>query len=419
MSAPSPDRVNICLVHQKSLFPFIFEDAERLGVDLTLLHRPDQPAPPKLKAIKQVIPFPLDDEERALEELIRIRSDVGFDGLLSLWDGALPFVTRAAARLGLPNPDPEGTALTRDKGRVREVLAQAGLNCPRYFRLAQSADLPPDGEIPYPMVVKPAHGFGSMGVIRANHRAELVAAVDKVAGLNHERLREYCDGQRDIVVEQYIDGDEYVVETFAQAGRIEVVSVGFKGRPQGPYFEEGLYIAPTRAPRALRDRVSAQAVAALRAIGLQNGPAHTELRLGAGDQPFILDIGARIGGSGASGVVVYNSWGIDMSKLTFDFVTGQLRPEQLDFPDSPRSYATWYPLPVGAGGVLRGFRGLDEVSRDPELVRFVQLSPFGHRLLVYPDFSGYPGIIFTKHKSYEDAERYIQQIDARLRPIYE
>ena len=58
-----------------------------------------------------------------------------------------------------------------------------------------------------------------------------------------------------------------------------VLSIGYKGYPQGPYFEEGIYLAPAPLPAAVQAAVVDQVRRAVLALGITDGPTHTELRL--------------------------------------------------------------------------------------------------------------------------------------------
>lgn len=151
---------HICLLYQKTNFPFIFEEAARLGIELTLAHRPGEQPPKGLPGVARLLPLDIDDEQAAIEKLAEFREHHGLDGILTLWEGAVPFVARAAAQLGFPSVDPAAVALTRDKGEVRVRLRAAGLNCPRFVRLGDSRGFQLPEEMRFPVVVKPAHGFG-------------------------------------------------------------------------------------------------------------------------------------------------------------------------------------------------------------------------------------------------------------------
>lgn len=409
---------HICLLYQKTNFPFIFEDAARLGVELTLAHRPDERPPAGLPAVARLLPLDIDDEKYAVGQLIELRARHGLDGLLTLWEGAVPFVARAASQLGLPGIDPTAAALTRDKSKVRKCLQATGLNCPQFVQLRDSHDFLLPAEMRFPVVVKPAHGFGSLGVIRANDIREVCDAVDQVRVINDARLAGLSSDGTDIVVEEYIDGPEYVAETFAINGEVHVLSIGYKGYPKGPYFEESVYLAQALLPHDVRQEIEAQVRQATLALGITSGPTHTELRLRDGKHPYVLEIGARLGGSGGVADMVRYSTGIDFSQLVFAHAIGDVEHSLLKPALEDTIVALFYIIPVGAGGIISEIEGLDALMHDPATTRFVQFTKPGGELAPYPDFRGYAGMIYSRHPSYAEAEAYLGRAQTLLKVRY-
>ncbi len=411
--------MHLILVHQKTNFPFVFDDAERLGVELTLAHDPKDVPPPRLPAVRRTLPLSLEDERAAIDTLKRYRCEIGFDGLLTLWEGAVPFIARAAREMGLPGVDPAAATLTRDKLAVLRTLREAGLNHPRWVRWRVGQPLDGLEVLTLPVVIKPAAGFGSMGVVRADSWADLERRLGEVGRICSGRLSRWQHGA-EVIIEEYVDGPEYVAETYAVDGRVHVLSIGYKGEPRGPYFEESVYVAQAPLPESLARAIREQVARATLALGVRSGPTHTELRLRGGTDPFVLDVGARMGGSGAVADMVRMSTGVDLARVVFDGAAGRLAEADLAPPKSPQSVAVFYIVPVGSGGILDRIDGLEEARRHPATRRFVQFTRSGGRLAPYPDFSGYVGMVYAQLDSHSEAERYLdwarQKLQARYAP---
>ena len=208
-----------------------------------------------------------------------------------------------AKALGLPGPPPEAIRACRHKGTQRQILAAAGLGGPRFVRASTVAGVLAAG-IPYPVVVKPCSGSGSVGVRlcaddgeAATHAATLLRATENERGLAVPA---------EILVEEYMADPEYSVEMFA--GR--AVATVNKHRGPLPWFVETGHDTPSRLP-ADRERVlTSEARDAAAALGLTWGAAHIELCLGPAG-PRIVEVNPRLAG-GMIPDLVHRAYGTDL-----------------------------------------------------------------------------------------------------------
>ncbi|GAB3225918.1 ATP-grasp domain-containing protein [Glycomyces halotolerans] len=409
MTAARPTAV---LVYQRVSLPWIFEAADRAGIDLVLVPRPDERVPDRLPpAVVDVLRLDLDDGADAVERLRRHRRH--FDGIVTLYDPAVPFVAEAAEALGLPGIGAATARAAQDKRVMRERFAAAGLNVPRFVRL-DGPEAPADtGDLAYPVVVKPAHGYSSLGVVRVDDPAGLDSAVAEVRRVCRDKL----DRAAELVVEEYLDGPEYAVESLAHRGEVEVLTVGYKGEPKGPYFEETVYRAPARLPAETVAAIEREVAAGHAALGLTEGPAHTELRLRDG-RPHLLEIGARVGGSGVSHYIAHHAVGADLAADALRLAVG-LEPEPPHRRAGAAGAAANYIVPCGGSGRIRAIGGLDEVRARPEVDHLVQMLHPGDVVRPYPDFTGYPAFVLSSHASDEEAERFHRHLDRAIRIDYE
>src|SRR5690606_41948564 len=95
-----------------------------------------------------------------------------------------------------------------------------------------------------------------------------------------------------IFLEEYLDGTEFAVESLAHGGDVRILTIGYKGDPQGPHFEEGVYRAPASLPADVEEDIRREVTAAHRALGITDGPTHTGLRLRGGVTPCLPDMGS-------------------------------------------------------------------------------------------------------------------------------
>lgn len=239
MAEPTAHRRTVVLVYQRATLPWIFDSADRAGIDLVLVPRPDDAIEPARLPIAVVDVMRLDVEtaaDDALAALIKRHQAKPFDGIITLYDPAVPFVADVAEALGLPGIGSATARAVQDKRRMRARLAAGGLNTPGFAVVDDPNDWAEATRLHFPVVVKPASGFSSLGVTRADSAAVLGAVVREVWEVCENKLGDATG----LVVEEYLDGPELAVESLAHDGRVRVLSIGYKGEPQGPHFEEGV-----------------------------------------------------------------------------------------------------------------------------------------------------------------------------------
>ncbi|GAA2711209.1 MULTISPECIES: ATP-grasp domain-containing protein [Streptomyces] len=412
MNSPHP---TVVLVYQRTSLPWVFDSAQRAGIRLVLVPRPDETVEPGRlpAAVADVLPLDVEgDPAGALAALQQYHRAHPFDGITTLYDPAVPFVAEAARALGLPGIPPSTAAGVQDKRLMRERLAAAGLNVPRFLKLDDGAPADAAG-LDFPVVVKPAHGYSSLGVTRAEDPGRLAAVVAEV--------REVCRGvlgaEPALVVEEYLDGPEYAVESLAHRGEVTVLSIGYKGEPKGPYFEETVYRAPADLPAAVQEAVVREVTAAHRALGVTDGPTHTELRLRGGTEPYLLEMGARVGGSGVSHYIASHVTGVDLAADALRVAAG-LPPASAGAPVTAIGAAANYIVPCGGHGRITAIHGLDAVRADPRVDHVVQMLHPGDVVRPYPDFTGYPAFVLSRHASTAEAEEFHRHLESAIRIDY-
>ncbi|HEY8472074.1 MAG TPA: ATP-grasp domain-containing protein [Natronosporangium sp.] len=251
---------------------------------------------------------------------------------------------RVARSLRLPHPDPVAIEACRDKPTQRSRLRAAGVPGPRSIPVRQPAAAAATARwLGYPVVVKPAAGSGSIATRRCDDDAsvEAAAATALAAGLG-----------RRVLVEEYLAGPEYSVETFDD----RVVGVTAKLLGPEPYFVEIGHDFPAAGPTAA---LAETALAALRALGLGWGPAHVELRATAAG-PRVVEVNPRLAG-GMIPRAVQAATGIDLIAATVARVAGG---EPAIEPVHQRASAIRF-LVAEIAGRLVEVRGLAEARQVP------------------------------------------------------
>ncbi|MBB4684414.1 ATP-grasp domain-containing protein [Amycolatopsis jiangsuensis] len=416
-------RPKLVLVGQLSTLPWLFEAAERAGIDLILVPRGDdtKESAGRAPAVVELLPLDIEgDPEGALSQLAGRYRQEPFGGIMAANEQAVPFVARAARELGLVGLTEKTAALVRDKRSMRRHLLEAGLGTPG-FVVVEAPDRWADAlSLRFPVVVKPVSGHSSFGVVRVDDKDGLEEAVAGTWALVDAR-RGANDGlaaQVGVVVEEYLDGPEISAESLVHRGEVRVCAISWKGELTGPYFQETTLRAPAQLPAEVLAATEAEVIAAHHAFDVTEGTTHTELRLVGGVRPVLLEMGARIGGGGYMAHFAHVGSGIDLAADALRIHLGR-QPLYWSEKPVPAGHVAAYQVPVGSGGRVKRVHGLDSVRADPRVEYVVQNAGPGTLLPPYPDFAGYPVIVISRHGSDAEAEAYREHLASTLYVEYE
>ncbi|MCV6547002.1 MAG: ATP-grasp domain-containing protein [Cohaesibacter sp.] len=401
--------------------PFVFDVAEKLGFELIDIHDEGEDPQPAKAALKAHLCLPVfEDPEKAFELLEVWCRENRLDGIFTSREEAVLWTALAAERMGWPNIPPKAAAATRDKFIMREELQKGGCNVPAFLNYRGNQDRAALEKLDYPYVLKPKSAFGSAGVTLVRTDAERDAALQSISDMNREMFDRFSPTHHanGLLVEGYLEGVEYVAECFAINGNCHVVSIGYKGNPTGPYFEETVYLAPAKLDDELRGAITKEACKGMKALGLINGPGHCELRVTSNGTAYILEIGARVGGSGSCHYVVEKSTGFDLFGNQMRFAAGQETDIKEKIPRVNR-YASNYIIPIGGYGILANVNGIDAARAHPQCDIIMRFLDNGSEVAPYPEFSGFIGFIFGTHDSYEQGLEQFAWLDQTITPVWE
>lgn len=217
-------------------------------------------------------------------------------------DDTTLLATTASEALGLPHNPVKSAKATRDKYRLRHTLATRGVPCPQFRRFSTCADIAEiSKQVDFPCVIKPLSLSASRGVIRADNQHEFTDAFRRVAVLLRAIAADADTNAEspstDVLVEDYIPGIEVALEGILLEGELKMLALFDKPDPlEGPFFEETLYITPSRLSQDTQDELQSATAEAATALGLCHGPVHAELRYNERGA-HLIEIAARtIGG---------------------------------------------------------------------------------------------------------------------------
>jgi biotin carboxylase len=353
--------------------------------------------------------------ERAVERARRFAAEHPVAAVVGVDDDTVVLAAHLARGLGLPGHTVDAALAARDKQRQREILSAAGVPVPRFFPQSFSDDLRAvAARIPYPCVIKPLRLSASRGVIRADDPEGFAAAVARLAAILALPDAECGDAAGRFLVEEFISGPEVAIEGLVIDGTLRVLALFDKPDPlDGPFFEETIYVTPSRLPPAAQEAIAHCARDATRALGIRSGPVHAELRWNERGASLI-ELAARPIGGRCSAVLRFRD-GSSLEEIVLRQAVGQSAPA----PEREARAAGVMMIPVPAAGVLREICGLAEARAVP-LVEDIEITAHaGERLVPLPEGARYPGFIFARGDSPAAVEAALRAAHARLRFVVE
>jgi biotin carboxylase len=192
----------------------------------------------------------------------------------------------------LPSPGPSAQLsnrrAARDKHKSREILERR--STPHFGRFSAGEDpISVAGRVHFPCVVKPLFLSASRGVMRCDDPGDLARAWERLGRIlkEPEVRRKGGEAADWILVEGYIPGGEVAVEGLLIHGELKVLAQFDKPDPlEGPFFEETIYVTPSRLPLETQREVLRTTALAAAALGLREGPIHAELRVNEWGRPL-------------------------------------------------------------------------------------------------------------------------------------
>jgi biotin carboxylase len=384
--------------------------ARRLGVDVVT--GSDAPQAMAGALPDRFLLLPLDDPSAAAAAVASFHSVTPLDAVVAVDDVGALAAAAVAERLGLARNPAAAIAATRDKAVMRRLLWRAGVRQPPFEIAGTSPDEPgavaaAGARLGYPVVVKPCSLSASRGVIRADDEG---SAREAAVAVRHIAVAAGRPADEPLLVESFVPGDEVAVEGLLAAGHLEVLAVFDKPDPlEGPYFEETIYVTPSRHRAAVLGELRATVEVACAALGLVDGPVHAEARLApTGSDPaarvVMLEVAARTIGGRCSKALRFSS-GRSLEELVLAHALGlDLDLEAARLPGASGVMM----LPVPASGRFAGIDGAGAALSVPGVWGLEVTVPVGGTLTAWPAGDRYLGFLFAR------AERP-DQVEAALR----
>jgi biotin carboxylase len=350
--------------------------------------------------------------ERAVEQIAEFARTYPLDAVLGVDDDTTLVAALAAERLGLRHNAPAAVHATRDKALMRRLLSEQGVPSPWFEVVPLTADLPAvAARLSYPCVVKPTFLSASRGVIRADDPGAFLAAVERIRPILAEPEVAAAGGEAAgvVLVEGFIPGVEVALEGMLAGGELRVLALFDKPDPlDGPFFEETVYVTPSRLPEDVQRDIAATTARAAAGLGLREGPVHAEARINP-DGVWLVEIAARSIGGLCSDTLEF-SGGRSLEELILMHAAG----EDLGAIERRPEPSGVMMIPIARAGRLDGVTGVEAARAVPGIVDVTISVPVGDTLVPLPEGNRYLGFIFARAATPERVEAALREAHDRL-----
>jgi biotin carboxylase len=357
-----------------------------------------------------------EEPEDAAKAALKRLGDKKLDGVLALGDRPTETAAYVAKSLGIPYNTPESVRNCRSKFRQRELMRAANLPMPEFFSFAFSEPIDQvQKRVEFPCVVKPLSLSGSQGVIRANNAHEFSIAVQRIRRLlDSPELRVNHEPALDrLLVEKYIFGQEVAVEGLLEKGKLRILAIFDKPDPlDGPFFEETIYVTPSRMSARVQRSIAGAAQATADALGLTEGPFHAEFRIEEKTrEPWPLEASARPIGGLCAKTLRFGIGHIPLEELLVRHALGLSGGDAVR--EDPAAGVMMIPVPIT--GVFEKVEGIERAQSVPD-VEDIEITARKHDVVhAWPEGSSYLGFIFARGERPEKVERALRRAHVLLR----
>ena len=341
-----------------------------------------------------------------IEGVARTAKAFAPDGIMTLaTDMPMRSIAAAAKACGLPGIDMDTAIKSTDKGEMIKAFESAGVEHPWYFIIGDPAQA---GEvldkITYPCITKPTDNSGSRGVMLVHNEQELKAAI----AYSSENGR-----SGGVIVEEYMVGPEVSVEVMVLEGQPHVLQITDKLTTGAPHFVEMGHSQPSRLAVEDQEKIRDLACRAVKAVGINCGPAHVEIML-TKQGPKMVELGARMGGDCITTHLVPLSTGIDMVKATIQIACGET-------PDIAPKYnkgsaIRYFNVPCG---IITAITGVEEAKAIPGVQEISFTKQIGDRVGDIGSSTDRAGFVIAQADTVEQAVAACEKALEKVKIIVE
>jgi biotin carboxylase len=334
------------------------------------------------------------------------------DAIIAVDEDTAITAAAVAREINVRHNSVKSTITAKNKHQMRETLSRAKVQVPRFWHF--SLDLDPREmatRVTFPCVVKPVFLSTSRGVMRADNEEEFAGVIARLERIlsDPKTRRRGGSSAREALVEEFIPGFEVAVEGLVTDGRFRPLAIFDKPDPlDGPFFEETIYVTPSRLDEAVQLQIIETTASAIKAMGLERGPVHAELRVNEGGA-WVIEVAARAIGGLCSRALKFDG-GASLEELIIRHALG----EDVSRINREAQAAGVMMIPIPRAGILKEVIGVSNALLVPNIENVVITAHTTQKVAPPPEGASYIGFIFSRAASPERAEAALREAHSQL-----
>ena len=366
---------------------------------------------------KRVVNLGLDINAE-FEEVVSQLKFENVTAVLAMSDKYLVAAENLANRLGVSLNSTEIIELTRSKELSKQTWISAGVPTPK---LLSPKDLSADS-VYFPCIVKPSNGYSSIGVKLVSNMQELLDQYRRIELINRTVFYSKIGGCADILVEEYIDGPEFAVDTFWFEGEALCHFILCRNDMKGPFFNDSLYYFDPCMTQDVINKIELGVTEGLKSIGVTSGISHTELRLNNGI-PYLIETGLRPAGGGMFNSLYKTAYGVNPLYLLFLLCQGSSLETIQSYIRSNSRLSKHkvfaYLVPYEGKGRIVSINGEDIVKQRSDVINLMLFKKKGDYLYEFSSSLDYFCCVIGQDSDEIEMELMIDQFNATIQPTFE
>ena len=388
-----------------------------LKLDVDVVAASEQPSTLADKNPAGLLTLDFFDPERASEQVRKFAAEYPIDAIIPVDEDTAVVAASIADAIRVKNNSVDATLTAKNKHRMRDVLDRNGVRVPRFWRFSLDDD-PREvaAQITYPCVVKPLFLSTSRGVMRADNEEEFAGVVRRLDGIVSDPKLARRGGSlaREALIEEFVPGFEVAVEGLVTDGEFRMLAIFDKPDPlDGPFFEETIYVTPSRLSTEVQQQIIESTAAAIRAMGLTKGPVHAELRVNERGA-WVIEVAARAIGGLCSRALRFDN-DMSLEELIIRHALG----ENTGSISRESAAAGVMMIPIPRAGILREVLGVDQARAVANIEDIIITAHITQHIQPPPEGASYLGFIFSRAATPDRVESALREAHARLEFLIE
>lgn len=333
-----------------------------------------------------------------IDAVLELAKKIKPDGIITLAsDKPMLTVAKVGEVLGMNTISTETSIKVTNKARMRDALQKENVPIPRYMVVNTIEEyLDKISQFNDKFIVKPVDSSGSRGIF-------LVENIKQAKWAYNHSLKYSSTGE--VLIEEYMEGPEVSVESITVNGETEVIAITDKYTTGAPHFVELGHNIPSILSEELKKEIEITTKKAIRALGINVGPSHTEIKI-TSEGAKIVEVGARLGGDNITTHLVPLAKGVDIVKKVIEIALG----ENIIIPKSTNSAAAIRYIKLNKG-IIKNIVGLESAMEIEGVEEITFTKKIGDEIGSLTSSTDRAGFVIAKSNNINDALRICDEVE--------